>query len=376
MVTLTRRSIFAGAMGCVSRPAVGSARDLDRMIIEQMKQAGIPGLSAAVARRGHTVYAAGHGFADLEQSRHVTTETMFHIASITKTVTATAIVQLAGRGLLKLDEPVTPHLDFALAHPRFPDRPITFRQLLTHTSGISDVRYYEVDFRRRGADAVQTLGDFLRQYLAPGGRHFSPEGSFAAAPGAAWDYCNVGYGLLGYLAGRIGGDDMRLSSRERVFAPLGMRRTSWTLSDTPKALRAIPYEFEGGRFKRVEPVGFPDWPAGMIRSSAAELVRFVGAAANGGAPILAQDLQSEMLTMTRPAGLPSWLSGQGLGWQESPLNGAPLINHWGGDPGVFSVAYLDPRNHTAAVILTNTNATDASKTAVKAIAARLLAFAA
>ena len=371
----TRRAILAGAVGFAASAAAPPPR-LDQLIAAQMKLGGIRGLSAAAARHGHTVYARGHGFADLARSRRVTDQTMFHIASITKTVTATAVMQLAGQGKLALDAPVSSHLDFPLVHPRFPDRPITFRQLLTHTSGISDARYYEVDFRSLGKDAVQPLGDFLRQYLAPGGRHYGADQCFAAAPGAAWDYSNVGYALLGYVAGRIGGRDMRTLTQERIFAPLGMRRTSWTLGGTPVALRTTPYEMEDGRLKAVQPVGFPDWPAGMIRASAGDMVRFAGAAANAGGSILPAPLQAEMLAMTRPTGLPDWLTGQGLGWQESRLGGAPLPNHWGGDPGVFTVAYLDPARHTAAVVLTNTSATAASKAAVQAIVAGLLAFAA
>ena len=154
-----------------------------------------------------------------------------------------------------------------------------------------------------------------------------------------------------------------------------MRRTSWTLAGTPEARRATPYEEENGRLKPVEPVGFPDWPAGMIRSSAADMIRFAGAAANAGGGILPPDRQTDMLAMTQPAGLPDWLTGQGLGWQQSRLGGAPLPNHWGGDPGVFTVAYLDPRRQAAAVVLTNSTATAASKIAVQAIVAGPLAFA-
>lgn len=380
MTAFTRRTVLAVALAgpALAGPTLAPASPggLDGLIAAQMKRAAIPGLSAAVTRRGRTLYARGHGFADLAQSRPVTARTMFHIASVTKTVTATAVMQLVGRGRLALDEPVAPHVDFRLAHPRFAERAITFRQLLTHTSGISDARYYEIDFRRRGADAVQPLGDFLRQYLAPGGRHFSADACFGAAPGAAWDYSNVGYALLGYAAGRIAGADLRDLTQAEIFAPLGMTQTRWRLKDVPPALRATPYDDDDGRLTPVSPVAFPDWPAGMIRSSAADMARFVGATANGGSSILPSRLQAQMLTMTRPAGLPTWLTGQGLGWQESPLDGAPLPNHWGGDPGVFTVAYLDPARQTAAVVLTNRTVSDAAKAAVKTIAGRLLAFAA
>jgi CubicO group peptidase (beta-lactamase class C family) len=79
-----------------------------------------------------------------------------------------------------------------------------------------------------------------------------------------------------------------------------------------------------------------------------------------------------MLTMTVPSGLPSWVSGQGLGWMESNSHGKRLINHWGGDPGVFTAVYLDPVTTTGVAIFTNMSATPASKNAIKSIAEHLL----
>lgn len=370
---LARRGVLAGGLATIASPAL-ARDDLDGFVASEMAKAGIPGLALASAQRGVVRLARGYGFADLARRRPATAQTMFHIASITKTITATAVVQLVERGLVGLDEPVAPRLGFPLANPHHPQAPITLRHLLTHTSGISDARYYEIDFRERGRDSAQPLEAFLREYLVPGGRTFSAEGSFAAAaPGEAWDYSNVGYALLGYLAGRIGGQDMRLQSRERIFAPLGMHHTSWSLAGVPEALRATPYDLIDGKPAPVEPVGFPDWPAGMIRSSAADLIRFVGASANRGGRVLSPSRQAQMLEMTRPAGLPGWLTGQGLGWQASKLAGGARPNHWGGDPGVFTVAYLDPETRSAAVVLTNLTVSAAGKDAVQAIAARLLA---
>ncbi len=353
---------------------------LDAFVAAQMLRAGIPGLAAGVARDGQLRLARGYGFADLASRRPVTVDTMFHIASITKTVTATAIMRLAQAGKLDLDQPVAPHLDFPLINPRDPGAQVTFRHLLTHTSGISDARYYEIDFRTRGVDASLSVGDLLKGYLVPGGQTYSAEACYAAAPGAAWDYSNVGFGLLGYLADRIGGEDMRRQTRRDIFAPLGMRHTSWTLAGTPQALRATPYDLVDGAVTAVEPVGSPDWSSSMMRCSITDITRFAGASANGGkfggVRILSAASQAQMLDMQTPPALPDWLTGQGLGWQASKLNGMARPNHWGGDPGVFTAAYLDPASRSAVVVLTNLSVTDDSKAALRAIASRLLEAAA
>ncbi|MDP3854941.1 serine hydrolase [Phenylobacterium sp.] len=370
-----RRGVLAAGLAALAAPALAKD-DLDVFVADEMAKAGIPGLALGLARNGTMRLARGYGFADLAGRRPVTDDTMFHIASITKTVTATAIMRLAEQGRLTLDAPVAPHLDFPLANPHHPDAPITFRHLLTHVSSISDAKYYEIDFRQPGVDATLALGDLLRDYLAPGGRTYSREACFSkAAPGAAWDYSNIGYGLLGYLAGRIGGQDMREQTREAIFAPLGMRHTSWTIAGTPEALRATPYDLVDGALTPVAPMGFPDWPVGMIRSSIADLMRFVAASANGGVArgtrIVDELGMAQMLDMKTPPGLPDWLTGQGLGWMESKLGDGVKISHWGGDPGVFTAAFLDPAARSGVAILTNVTASAESKTAVRRIAARL-----
>ena len=370
---MSRRGLIAGlgagAAILRGRPARAAALAND-FVVARMQDARIPGLAVGLAKEGRVVSARGYGFADLERQRPATAETMFHIASITKTVTASAVMVLVDEGRIALDEPVAPHLDFPIAGD--PGRAITFRHLLTHTSGISDAVYYSIDFRRPGADAEMSLEALLRDYLAPGGRH-TGSGNVAHPPGARWDYSNIGYALLGRLAGQVAGQDMRGLARRRLFSPLGLSRMAWTLAETPERLRATPYDVVDGKLTPTAPVGFPDWPAGMLRASVGDLTRLVAAAANGGSAggvrVLSSKAAAEMLTLQAPAGLPDWLTGQGLGWQQSLLDGAPRINHWGGDPGVFTMAYVAPEHRSAVVLLSNVSATAESRAALKAIAA-------
>jgi CubicO group peptidase (beta-lactamase class C family) len=383
---IRRRSLLAAGLAAIALPALGkhadkqtdaSSRALDAFVIAQMRQAKLPGLAVGLARDGVVRLVRGYGYANIEKPRPVTAQTLFHLASVTKTVTATAIMQLAEDGRLSIDEPIAPYLDFALSNPHHRDAPITFRQLLMHTSSLSDEKYYEVDFREQGHDATLTLGDFLKNYLVPGGNAYSREKCFSkAAPGSRWGYSNVGFGLLGYLGGRIGNEDMREQTKKRMFAPLAMHNTHWTLRDTPANLTATPYDLVEGVLTAVQPVGFPDWPAGMLRSSMADFIRFVAASANQGsaqdAHIVEPQTMAKMLDMQTPAGLPDWLTGQGLGWMESQLDGKPTPNHWGGDPGVFTAVYVQPSKRTGVALFANATATDENKMAIRNIASRLL----
>lgn len=379
---LTRRSLLiSGAAGIalasVARAGSPDLRAVDAFLMAQMRSGSMPGLAVGIARNGRVLFDKGYGFADVARRRPVTTKSMFHIASVTKTVTATGIMMLVEDGRLALDAPVNRYLDFKVANPAHPDVPITVRHLLMHMSSISDETYYNVDFRTRGQDSPLVLGDFLRSYLVPGGAHYTAARCFSkSAPGLAFDYSNVGYGLLGYLAGRAGGMDFRNYLRQRLFDRLGMREVSWTVAGVPARLRVIPYESGDGGLVSVEPVGFPDWSTGMLRTSISSFMPFVAAAANRGmaghTKMLDETSMAQLLTMHAPPGLPSWMTGQGLGWMESADGGKPHINHWGGDPGVFTAAYLDPASTTGIAIFTNGTATDRSKVAMKAIARHLL----
>lgn len=383
-LALSRRAFLGAGLSAFLVPSLANdapARppsvDVDTYIQNEMKAAGIPGLAAGFARNGVVELARGYGVANIAQNRAVTSDTMFHIASVTKVVTATMIMRLAERGKLALDDSIASYLDFRVFNPRFRDKAITFRQLLTHTSSISDARYYEIDFRQHGRDADLPLVDFLKQYLTLEGTNYSEAKCFLPVPPASkWDYSNVGFALLGHLAGRIGGRDMREQTRRDIFAPLGMNHTSWTIKGTPKLSSAEPYDLVNGELVAVEPVGFPDWPVGMLRSSIADFMKFIAASANAGdaagVHVLGAPAMAQMLEMQTPPGLPAWLSGQGLGWMESSLGGNARPNHWGGDPGVFTAVYLNPIARSGVAVFTNVSASAANRTAVKNIANRLL----
>ena len=369
---LSRREALIGgcivsAASALAQPA-WAADTLDSLAIAQMTKAMIPGLALGVTRNGKVVTTRTYGFADTASGRRVTGDSMFHIASVTKTVTALAIMRLVDQGRITLDAAIAPYLDFAILGEGAAG--ITFRQLLMHTSGISDARYYEIDFREPGRDARLPIGELLKAYLAKDGR-YAGAGNLKARPGAAWGYSNIGYGLLGYLGSRIAGRDLRLQTRDDIFRPMGLHHTAWSIADTPDDLRVTPYDITDGSIEAVDPVGFPDWSAGMMRASICDLTRLVAITANGGIVegkrIVSDAAVTAMLDMQRPGSLPTWLTGQGLAWQQSLLNNAPLANHWGGDPGVFTMAYVDPTRRTGIAILSNLSATTESTGALKTI---------
>ncbi len=234
----------------------------------------VPGLSAALVARSWPAATAVAGLADTERGAPVTPQTAFTWASVSKTVTATALMQLHERGLFALDDDVGDYLPFRVRIPACPDRPVTFRQLLTHTSAIKDSKVY--DSLYVVGDSPIPLGEFLADYLAPGGQCYDRKRNFRSrCPGTVSEYSNIGAGVLGHLVEVLSGESFDRYTADHVFAPLGMANTSFTLAGLDLDLVARP----GGNGPLQ---GFPTYPDGTLRSPPAELAKFLAAYLRGG----------------------------------------------------------------------------------------------
>src|SRR5262249_59473276 len=148
-------------------------------LASQLQRLDVPGLAAGIVKNGRLVCTGAAGMANIEQKKPVTADTLFLIASVSKVVTATALMQLQEEGKFKLDDDVNRYLPFRVSIPESPASPITFRQLLTHTSSIRDNSTYincplscdygsELgDYVTRGADSPISYADFFLRKLHP-----------------------------------------------------------------------------------------------------------------------------------------------------------------------------------------------------------------
>jgi CubicO group peptidase (beta-lactamase class C family) len=360
---LALSSAFAAAPVLAKRPDKWS-RDFGAYVADTLALTHTPGMSVAAVRGGRTVFSAGYGYADVERARRVTPDTIFQIASVSKTVTATALMLLEQGGAFRLDDPIAPRLDFPVVHPKFPDVPITFRHLFTHTSGISDAIYDDMDF---SAAPVPPLRDFLARYLA------SEKGYTDARPGTAWRYSNVGAALLGHLAGRMSPDPLDTITRERLFAPLGLRNTSWRYEGVDDAHLAYGYDFTDARYHRLPRNAYPDWPAGLLCTSANDFARFLSLYAQGGGGILKPETVAAMFTPDPVVVNPkSPMLRQGLIWELTPFGGGTVAMHPGGDPGTSTLAVADAAEGIAALSFANVTPNKAVMSFQKEAVRRLL----
>lgn len=366
--------------GCATDPArLAWETEFDAFMRDGLARTETPGMGVAVVRGEQTLFARGYGWADIGAGRQADANTVFPVAAVSTLVTATAVMMLLEQGAFQLDDKVAAYLDFPLMHPKFPDVPITFRHLLSHTSGISDAVYDKTATFSVQGDPRLPLRDFVKGYLSRGGAWYDADLSFAARPGTQWRYSKVGIALLGYLVGRLQPDGLDSWTHEHLFEPLGMDNTAWSLASLPRrAVVAAPYAHKETGLQALPPVGYPDWPAGLLRSSPQDFARFLAVYSNGGRAGGHRYLQETTLQQCfapQDASLPpaDLAARQALAWVLRDVDGTALATLHGNDPGAASLVCIDRASRTAVLAFANVSADKEFRTFQKEVVRRLLA---
>ncbi len=361
---LQRSALVAGAGVVAPFSFIRDARATDDLALQRYleRQVGIvktPGIAAAVVRGDQVVWSAGAGWADIEQGIPTSRDTVFQLASVSKTVTCAGIMTLVEDGALDLDADINRYLPFSVHVPAAPDVPITMRTLLTHTSAIRDrwqiwgtptsdpTLYFH-------GDSPISLGDFCRSYFTVDGSEYRPQQNFfAREPGAVYTYSNLAVALAGYVAESVSGTGFNTLCKQRILAPLGMSDSGYRLADIHTTDLAMPYS-DKGAFRPIYQYGYPDYPDGALRTSAVHLARWLGAFMNGGSfqgdRVLAEATVREIRRNQIPD-VVSWR--QGLIWFQERTWGFPILGHDGGDFGESTRMFFRPDRNVGVVTLTN-----------------------
>lgn len=308
------------------------------------------GTDAVWLHTGGTIGAAGATSSD----------TPFMLASVTKVVVATAIMQLVEDGALDLDVDVglQAPLLAAVGNPGFPDVAITPRMLLTHTASIYDLPFtFDATWTSTG-DSPVAMRDFVAGYFDPASDSFGGvDAWWPNAPGTFSCYSNMGVGVLGVLAEEVSGLSLEELTQARIFGPLGMTHTSFRADAFCDDVLARGVRAEGGGFvddnlgAGPQPEGHPELASGMLKSSTRDLLVFATAIANGGAlgdvRILDEATAFLMLTRQLDPALESCGDGrsdaaqQALGFTHFPdADGTDWAGHYGGMNGAGAAMWF------------------------------------
>lgn len=331
------------------------SRVLDAYLPAQMEKAHLPGLAVSVMKGDRLCWVKGYGWADLKTEKPVTPDTLFMLASVSKTLIVTAVMQRVEAGQLDLDAEIDAYLPFTVRNPGHLQTPLTLRMLLTHASGIRD-NWPTIRSLYVNGDSPIALGDFLEDYLTTGGVYYQEEENFyPAAPGTEHHYSNIGATLAAYIVERVAETTFEADSQEKILTPLGMETAKWHLRDLDLTRLATSYMYDGKTrtYEPLEPYGYPDYPDGALRASAAELSRFLMAYINrgeyGGVRILTEASVEEILRIQNPA----LDDQQGLIWNYYIPTTGENWGHAGNDDGVTTAMYVRASDGTGVILLSN-----------------------
>jgi D-alanyl-D-alanine carboxypeptidase len=361
MYRLLRFTLVCAAALGLMQPGTAAAQSSPdvRGLMNGLIAAGAPGAMAVVEDRGGPTTRVALGVADVRTGQAPAFGQAYHIASQTKPMIATVVLQLVGEGKVRLDDPVERYLPRLLPN----GGQITIRQLLTHTSGLAE-------------PLEQVIFD-IKDWLPLRNRTFKPRELVAMSvaggqlfpPGSAWSYSNANYDVLGLVIRKVTHSSVAHQLEQRIFRPLNMRHTSFPFADPDMH---EPHFHGYLQLSETEPLVDVThfnpswaWAAGAVVSTLDDVDRFWDGLVAG--KLLTPALLNEMMT-TVPTGFNGYRYGLGIEMYSLPC-GTTIFGHTGGYPGYISASFrtLDSSREARAVGTLETSSPRLSQAASAAL---------
>jgi CubicO group peptidase (beta-lactamase class C family) len=308
---------------------------VEQTVTDAMEREHLPGIAFTLVKDGQVVISRGYGYANLEKQSAVTPDkTIFRIGSISKLLTAHAVVQLADLRKISLDDDVNKYLTQPKVDNRYPE-PVRFWHLLTHTAGFDQVGDRGREFARL-EDRKATLSEYLADTLI----RIRP-------PGQVSSYDTWGITLAGYLVERVSGQPYAEFMKKSVFKPLKMARTNVETPEAMKADLAIGYRYQNGKHIPQGYEYYATLPASSIDATALDMAQYMIAVLGDGSADGQTAFMSKRATeqirgpqFSNSSGIPAFA----YGFFEDQIHGQRTIYHGGNMNGFDTRMYLVPEH--------------------------------
>jgi CubicO group peptidase (beta-lactamase class C family) len=311
---------------------------IDRRVPDLMSRYSVPGVSIALVDDGELVWSRGYG-------ESIDDDSVFQVASISKTVTAWAVMNLVERGDVSLDSPVIDHVSWEPPPSRFDEREMTVRRLLSHTAGLSV----------SGVEGVESRSDLASTKDGLEGKRDNPVVRMVDSPGRDWRYSGGGYGVLQLLLEESYDEPFAEVMRKEVLEPLGMKDSSFDPSERLRNRLPVAKSFDGSA---ATPEHYVLKAAAGLNTTARDLARFVTATIDPESQEVLEPRTVRQMFEPAPntAGMYGALAdaGYGLGYATEGLaSEKTLAMHTGANPGWASLLAVVPEERAGLVVLTN-----------------------
>ncbi|MBC7615330.1 MAG: beta-lactamase family protein [Pedobacter sp.] len=345
--------LFIPFLLLISIVSFGQFTKTEMQIQALVKKTNTVGLAVAVVKKGKIIYTHSFGYKDVEKNTLLSDSDIFRIASISKSFSATAIMQLAEAKKLSLTDDFSNLVGFKVRNPKFPETVITLKMILSHTSSINDSEgYFNLDVinPEKGKNWEKCYNDY--------------------EPGKGYLYCNLNFNMVGAVIEKIAGERFDSYIKNHIISPLGLYGGYWveslqqdrfvTLYDynaslkkfTPSPLAYAPRTNEINNY--VMGYTTPIFsPTGGMKISATDLAKYMTMHMNygkyKGKRIISK--KSSKLIQTKVSDQESY--GLAIETNDKVINGKPLKGHTGSAYGLFSAMFFDPKEKFGFVVITN-----------------------
>ena len=316
-------------------------------VSEQFETAEIVGGSYAVVLNDQVIDSNGIGFSDLKLEQHATSETIYAVASVTKVLTAAAILQLQEQGKLSIHDPVQKYLPWFTYKDKEKSKEVTIQHLLTHSAGVNRLDADGVIFtdekknRNSLEDSIRALNTVEMKYN----------------PGEKGKYCNSCFNTLGLIIEKVSGESYYDYMKTNVFQPIGMGHTAFglelkTLDSTNTAKEySWFWGYRNTKLLNYQSFGKSQDPEGGIYTNSTDLARYVSSIlGNGSSPILSQDSLIDSFTGIVPTEHQPWKYTIG-GFEASKLWGQQVVYKGGDGIGSSAAIMMLPEEKLGVVLI-------------------------
>jgi CubicO group peptidase (beta-lactamase class C family) len=339
-----------GAQHTSSSP---DTKEIEQRIKKELEDGDFPSINVGIVREDKLVYAQSFGVADRKSGKPATLNTLYRVGSVGKLFTATLLMILRDKGVVRLDDPVEKYLppEIKLQTDARGAPAITLRHLVTHTSGLpewdkDDSRIYETPGPSSEVERYRSVTESKLEFPV----------------GAYFGYSGLGYSLLGHALERAASKPYEELLKDLLFKPLGMNDTTITLSAEQRTRVPVQYRWDGSEVVRKpnDPDGNGNrfyWPTSSHYSTVPDLARFLSLQLRVGEAKVEPVSGATLLEMQTPQRLENdWNLAIGVGWWIEPSDElGSIVWHKGGSAGCSSFIGFSPRYKVGVVVLANRN---------------------
>lgn len=333
--------------------SVNGQTSIDTAIQRIMNENQVVGISVAVVKKDNIIFSKAYGYKDLENKQPLSASDLFRIASISKSFSATAIMQLVEQGKIDLDQDVSELIGFKIRNPKFVDKMITVRLLLTHLSSINDSEgYFSLDYINpdKNPNWAKCYNDY--------------------EPGSNWQYCNLNFNMIGTIIERVSGQRFDQYIRHQILEPLGLYGGYAVDSlDGSRLAKIYDYNTDSAKYivssgaynPRSEEIAAYTMgystpvfsPTGGMKINATDLAKYMIMHKNQGKYKGGHIISKKSATLMQTPATSIEPYGFALEQSDKLIPGKLMTGHTGSAYGLFSAMFFDPKEDFGIVIITN-----------------------